>query len=112
MPKAFFILLRYFRINDPYRLLAILVLLLLMALPVFIDTPGMTFPELKSIVIGQKIREGFTPYTHIVDSTPPLTDWFYAGCDFLFGSSLTARHIFALFLIFVQACLLGSIFID
>lgn len=112
MLKADFILLRYFRINDPYRLLAILVLLLLMALPALIDTPGMTFPELKSIVIGQKIREGFTPYTQIVDSTAPLTYWFYAGCDFLFGNSLTARHIFAFFLIFIQTCLLGVIFID
>jgi hypothetical protein len=105
-------LLRYFRINDPYRLLAILVILLLMALPVFLDPPGVTFTELKSIVIGQKVRDGSTPYTEIVDSTPPLTDWFYAGCHFVFGNSITARHIFGFFLVFLQACLLGIIFID
>jgi hypothetical protein len=112
VPKAFFNLLRYFRINDPYRLLVILILLLLMALPVFIDGPGMTFPELKSIVLGQKVREGNTPYTAIVDSTAPLTNWFYAASHFLFGDSLIARHIFGFFLIFVQICLLGIIFID
>ena len=105
-------MLRYFRINDPYRLLAILVLQLILFLPVLIDVPDLTYPELKSIVVGEKIREGFTPYTQLIDTSAPLTDWVSGASHFLFGDSLTGRHIFAFFLLFLQATMLGLIFID
>jgi hypothetical protein len=104
-------LLRYFRINDPYRLVGLLVLLLLLYLPLFIDMPPLTFPELKSQVIGEKLNEDQNLYTGLVDNTAPLAAWFYEMTDSLFGRSLMARHIVAFMLLFLQGAYLGIMFI-
>ncbi len=105
-------MLRYFRINDPYRLLGMLVLLILIYLPLFIDAPGMTIPELKSLIIGEKISEGNLPYTGLVDSTAPLTSLFYGFLDLVFGKSLLARHILSFFILFTQSAFLGFMLIN
>jgi len=105
-------LLRYFRINDPYRLLGLFALLVLLCLPLFIDTPGTSFPELKSFLVGEKVAEGFGLYHEVIDSTPPFASWFYGSCDFIFGRSLTARHIAAFLLLFTQSIFIGVMFID
>lgn len=105
-------MLRYFRINDPYRLVAILVIALLIYLPIFIDTPPVTLPELKGLLTGEKISQGNIPYAELVDSTPPLTCWSYGLIDLIFGRSLLARHILAFIIIFFQATYIGFIFID
>jgi hypothetical protein len=104
-------LLRYFRINDPYRLVGLLVLLLVLYLPLFLDIPALTFPELKSMVIGEKLNEDQNLYTGLADNTAPLAAWFYEVVDSLFGRSLLARHIFAFVLIFFQSAYLGIMFI-
>jgi len=105
-------LLNLFRINDPYRLLGLLVLFLLLSLPVFINTPELTWPELTSFVIGEKITDGFIPYAQLVDSTPILTQWMYGIVDWIAGRSLLTRHIFAFFILFAQACYLSLVFIS
>ncbi|HEX5169816.1 MAG TPA: hypothetical protein VFW11_11630 [Cyclobacteriaceae bacterium] len=105
-------MLRYFRINDPYRLLGVLVIGVLLFLPAFIDTPSITYPELKSFIIGEKIREGNLPYAELVDSTPPLTCWLYGAADLFFGRSLVARHIFSFLIIFCQGIYLAVICIN
>ena len=79
--KQLFILLRYFRINDPYRLLGLLVILILIYLPLFIDLPEMTYPELKNLVIGEKVHEGRGLYSEFIDSTGPLAAWFNGLLD-------------------------------
>jgi hypothetical protein len=104
-------LLRYFRINDPYRLLGLLAILVVVSLPVFLNMPGITYPELKSILVGEKVRAGHTLYTELVDSTAPLAGWISGLFDFIFGRSILARHIFALLIIFSQAGYLGIVFI-
>lgn len=105
-------MLRYFRINDPYRLLGLFGLMVLLSLPIFIDTPPATLPELKSFLVGEKVAEGFGLYYEVIDNTPPFASWFYGSCDFLFGRSLTGRHIAAFLLLFVQSIFIGIIFID
>jgi hypothetical protein len=104
-------LLRYFRINDPYRLLGLLVILLIMYLPLFIDPPSITSAELKSMVVGEKIHEGSQMYVEVTDNTAPLAAWFHALFDIVFGRSLLARHIIAFIIIFFQSAFLGVIFI-
>ena len=105
-----FYLLNYFRINDPYRLLGLLVILLAIYLPLFIDSTDMTYPELRSILVGEKVHEGNAMYTELIDSTGPLAGWFNGFVDVLFGRSLLARHILAFFIIFSQAAYLGIVF--
>lgn len=105
-------LLRYFRLNDPYRLLGLLVLMTLLSLPLFIDTSPLTFPELKSFVIGEKVSEGNTLYSELIDSTPPLASWFYGLSDLVFGRNLSIRHILAFIILFTQSAFLGIMLID
>ncbi len=108
----FFHLLRYFRINDPYRLAGLLALLVTIYLPFFISEQVLTVPELKSIVIGEKLNDGLSSYTELIDSTPPLTMWINSLVEAVFSRSLMARHIIAFILLFLQSAYLGIIFID
>lgn len=105
-------MLRYFRINDPYRLLGLLVILILIYIPLFIDMPGMTYPELKSLVVGEKVHEGFGLYSELIDLTGPLAAWFHGFTDLVFGKSLLARRILAFIIMFFQAAFVGIMFAD
>lgn len=105
-------MLNYFRSTDPYRLLGLFLLMLLLFLPWLIDWPGMTLPELKSIMVGQKVRDGFLMYTEITDRTPPLAAWFYGLCQWLVGKSLTGRHILAGILLFFFSAYYGLLLIS
>jgi hypothetical protein len=69
-------------------------------------------PELRSYLIGEKITEGFMPYAQIIDSTPIITQWMYGAIDFVFGRSLTARHLLAFGVLLFQACYWGIILIN
>lgn len=104
-------LIRYFRLNDPYRLVGLFILTLLIQLPLFIDLPGLTVPELKNILVGEKLNEGNPMYQAVVDNTGPLAAWFHELCDSMFGRAIMGRHIFAFFIVFLQASFLGIIFI-
>ncbi len=104
-------MLRYFRINDPYRLIGLLILMLIVYLPLFTSLPGITIPELKSMIVGEKLNEEVGMYSGLFDGTAPLAAWFHEGIDSLFGRSLLARHIIAFFLIFLQAAFVGIVFI-
>jgi len=105
-------LLQYFRINDPYRLLGLLVIMVLINLPYFINSPEITYPELKSILVGEKVHEGKAMYTTVVDSTPPLAAWINGLLDMLMGRSILARHLFSFFIVFIQAAFIGIVFVD
>lgn len=104
-------MLRYFRINDPYRLVGLLFIALIIYLPLFIDPAAITKPELKSILVGEKIHNGSQMYTEIADNTAPLAAWTHALLDIFFGQSLLARHIVAFVIIFLQGAYLGIMFI-
>lgn len=105
-------MLRYFRINDPYRLIGLLVILILIYLPLFISNPGLTTPELKSMVVGEKLNDGAVPYVTLIDSTSPFSAWIFSFLDLIFGRSLVARHILALIALFAQSAFLGMVFIN
>jgi hypothetical protein len=106
------VLLRYFRINDPYRLIGLLAISLILFVPAIADAPPLSIPELKSILIGGKISHGAAPYTHLIDSTAPLTSWFYGLMDLVFGKSVLARHIVAFLIILAQSIYIGFVFIN
>jgi hypothetical protein len=106
------LLLHYFRINDPYRVIGLLIVLLLLYLPVLIDVAPITYPELKTMIVGDKLLNGSALYTEIIDSTPPFTGWFFAVINWVFGDSLALKHILAFIILFLEAVVLGLIFID
>jgi hypothetical protein len=106
------VLLRLLRVNDPYRLLGILAVLIIVSLWFFIDPVGITLNELKSIVLGESLNDGKNLYAELFTSTPPLAAWFSGWIEFVFGRSLTARHIISLLIIFFQGAFFAILLIN
>ena len=105
-------LLRFFRINDPYRLLGLFVLLILFSLPYLIH-PGMnTLQELRNFVLGEAIGDGKLMYVGIIDSSAPITAFIFGLTDWIFGRSLLGQHIFAVVLISFQASFFAILLIN
>lgn len=104
-------MLRYFRINDPYRLISLLVLLIMASLPLLIDLPAITLQELKGIVLGEVVGSK-TLYVEIIDRTGPMMAITDGVLNYLFERSLMARHILALLIIFFQASYFGILLIN
>ncbi len=105
-------MLRFFRLNDPYRLLALLLILCLFSLPMLIDPAMATIQELKSFLVGEALNSGKSLYVQLVDDTAPFTAWIFKWLEALFGRSLTARHLLALLVIFFQASFFGILLIN
>ena len=103
--------LRYFRINDPYRLLALLVLMVLASLPILIDSPELTLQELHDMVVGERVGNKIL-YVDLVDRTPPLMAVIDGLLNFFLGRSLVGRHLLALFVLFFQAAYFGMLLIN
>lgn len=104
-------MLRYFRINDPYRLISLLVLMILASLPLLIDFPEVTTQELKDLVIGERVGNKIM-YVDLIDRTPPLMAVLDGFLNFLFGRSVFARHVVALVFLFFQAAYFGILLIN
>lgn len=105
-------LLRFFRINDPYRLLGLVIIITLLLLPLILYPVGITVQELKLMVLGESLNDGNTLYVGVIDNTPPLAAWFSSWMDLIFGRSQTAAHIIALVLIIFQASFFGILLIN
>lgn len=104
-------MINYFRINDPYRLVGLFILLLIIYTPLFIFDDQLTVPELKSLLLGEKQNEGYDMYAQVVDNTAPLAAWSHEILDSIFGRSILARHIIAFLIIFLQSAYVGILFI-
>ncbi|MBS1487813.1 MAG: hypothetical protein JST43_09515 [Bacteroidetes bacterium] len=104
-------MLRFFKLNDPYRLLVVLLLLIGLAIPVFLTRWDVTQIELKSLVLGEALQSGKMMYVHIIDATPWLAAWFDKWISFFFGRSLPARHIITLLTLFFQASFFAIVLI-
>lgn len=105
-------LLGFFRINDPYRLLGLLVILILIGVPSFIYAPEMLLSEVKSLALGEAIADGKLMYIQVFDDTPPLASALFGFMDILFGKSVLAYHIVALLIIFYQASYFAILLIN
>lgn len=90
--------------------MGLLAILVILYLPLFIDSPRVTYPELKSLIIGEKVHEGNILYIELIDSVSPLAAWFNGLMDILFGRSILARHILAFVIVFFQASYMGIVF--
>lgn len=104
-------MLRYFRINDPYRLLALLVLMVLACLPILINSPELTLQELRDMVVGERVGNKIL-YVDLVDRTPPLMAVLDGLLNFTMGRSLFGRHLLALLVLFFQAAYFAVLLIQ
>ena len=102
-------MLSYFRINDPYRLVIIFVLLVLFRLPILISSDWNTIPELSWIVVGERLADGASLYIQVWDDIAPLSAWVYSVIDFVFGRSPLALKLIGLIVFFIQIFFLNYI---
>lgn len=105
-------MLRFFRVNDPYRLLAIFVLFVLLSLPVLLADDGLSRTALFAIVLGQKMYEGLTPYVTLIDHTPVLSLWLNSVVFAVAGKSAWTRELLALVVLLFQGAYVAVVFIQ
>lgn len=105
-------LLRIFRLNDPYRLIGIFFVLVLASLGYFIDPTEVTLIELKGRVLGESLNAGRTLYRELITNSAPLAALFYRLIEFLVGDSGTARKIIALLILFFQGSFFAILLIN
>jgi hypothetical protein len=104
-------LLRFFKINDPYRLVAVLLFTGLLSIPLFVSPEDITIQQLKNFVLGEAITDGKTMYAQIFDQTPILFAWILGILDFVFGRSIVASKVVSLLIIFFQASYFSMVLI-
>ena len=95
-------LVRFFRINDPYRLLVILVAMVLVSMPLLLNPAPLMKHELDSIVLGEALSNDWQLYSQLFTNSPPLaaltSHWLYV----IFGRSEIAWRLFSLCVLFFQ----------
>ena len=77
-------MLTFFRVNDPYRILGVFVLLLLIRLPYWVSGDHLTLPELNWMLLGERLAEGHRLYSGVWDNTGPLSAGVYWTIEWLF----------------------------
>lgn len=105
-------MLSFFRINDPYRIIGLLFIIIIIHLPALVQPSELTKPELKSILVGERVHETALLYVNVWDSTPPLAALFFGFTDMVFGKTMTAYHLVSILLIFLQAAFFSIILIQ
>ena len=105
-------MLRFFRFNDPYRLLFVFAIVLVLGIKAEVEFPMLTVPELKGVLVGEMMADGKRLYTEVWDSMPPLMAYVHNGLDFMFGRAQLPRHIFSWLVIFFQAAFFGVLLIN
>ncbi len=95
-------MLSYFRINDPYRLIIIFIALILLRLPFLTSADWITVPELKWMVVGEKMNDGALLYSELWDNSGLPAAWVYAFIDLIADRSILVYQIIALLIFFLQ----------
>ncbi len=101
-----------FKINDPYRLILVFILFILLRLPFLISGSLVTTPQLEWMVLGEKMASGATLYVNVYHPTGPVTAGIYWLFNEVFGRSVIPLRITAFLLILFQASLLSLILIN
>lgn len=101
-----------FKINDPYRLILVLLILILLRLPYLIPGPVRSIPQLEWQVLGEKMASGAELYVDVYHPTGPVPSGIYWIFSKLFGRNLLPWNLTALLLIFFQASMLSFLMIN
>ncbi len=102
-------MLKFFKVNDPYRLVGIFVLLVIFRLPHWIYGPDLMVPELKWMLVGERMSAGFEMYYEIWDYISPLSASVYWILEIVFDRSAVVYQIIALLVAFFQVVIFNMI---
>ncbi len=96
-------MLALFKINDPYRLIIVLLFLILAQLPFYLSDPILTLPEIEWQTLGQKLGNEATLYVDVYHPTGMLSSMVYWILAEVFPDNYFIYRLLALILIFLQA---------
>lgn len=96
-------MLSLFKINDPYKILIILLVAVLIQLPLFISGINITLPEIEWHMVGAKLVEGGELYVDIYYPIGPLSAQVYRLLTFITPDGYLIYRILGLLLVIVQA---------
>ena len=103
-------MLRFFKINDPYRLIAIFLIAFAIKIPFFIGSCAY-FDMQHWLIIGEAMNSGHM-YIDIFDSMAPLAATTYWLIVLIFGKSTLVLHILGTLLLVVQAVIFNNLTIS
>ena len=103
-------MIRYFRSLLLSRLILLILLFLAIRVPLILIGIPVTLPELKFMVLGERLSEGFILYRDVYDTTAPLAASLYWVLDLAFGRNVLVYRTLAAILLFVQGIRLNSTF--
>lgn len=102
-------MLRFFKVNDPYLLLVVfLILLAVRSAGFFMELPLLE-PQFKWLLLGERLAEGFQMYSQTYDYTGPLAAYTYKLLDLVAGRSWFMHQVIATLLVMIQAGILNVI---
>ncbi len=101
-------MLSFFRINDPYRLIFIFALLLVVRLPLYWGDMPLLLPELHWRLVGEAMANGHHLYLDIRDDIGPLSGVAYQVLFGLFGNQRWPLYVISVLLVLVQAGLFNQ----
>lgn len=78
-------------------------------MPYLISPDWLTIPELRWMIVGERMNEGALLYVGIWDDIGPLSAWVYRLLDVLFARSQLALQILGLLLFFFQVYYINHI---
>jgi len=105
-------LLSVFKINDPYRLIIVLLFLIAVQLPFYLSDLFITIPEIEWQVLGRELANGKTLYVDVYHNTGILSSLVYWILSEILPGNYFIYRLLALFLIFFQALLFNIILIQ
>lgn len=97
-------MLSFFKVNDPFRLLAVVVFLLGFSTVYFVLEPfSLTQSQLSWLLVGERAAAGYLPFYQIIDDTAPLSVAVFGVLNTVFGKDLLAYEILGRVLVLWQA---------
>ncbi|MDW7694399.1 hypothetical protein R9C00_06590 [Flammeovirgaceae bacterium SG7u.111] len=96
-------MLSFFRINDPFRVIGVFLIMLMIRLPMILSGTSLTLPELNWMLLGEQLGWSVSMYSDVWDNTGPLTAAVYWLVDSLFGKSQLAYQSIAMLIGISQA---------
>ncbi|MFC5270772.1 hypothetical protein [Adhaeribacter terreus] len=103
-------MIRFFNSAFVTRPVFLLLLFVAINLPLVLLGVPVTLPELKFMVLGERLQEGAAMYRDVFDTTGPLAAMIFWVIDLLDGRSLFMYRLVAAFLLLFQALNLNFIF--
>ncbi|MBR9998983.1 MAG: hypothetical protein KFF73_08430 [Cyclobacteriaceae bacterium] len=105
-------MLSIFKINDPYRLIIVLLFLIAVQLPFYFSDLFITIPEIEWQVLGRELANGKILYVDVYHNTGILSSLVYWLLSELLPGNYFIYRIIGLLLIFFQALVFNVILIQ